>query len=83
MRELGGQSLLIALFVFFLGLTLSLVGVPEHIVTMLAPLGTGQQGDVFGGGGQRVRASGLSARINQLKNLLIGQAYARYRALLT
>ena len=49
---------------------------------MLGPFGTGQRGNVFGGGGQRVRASGLSARINQLKNLLIGQAYARNRALL-
>lgn len=81
MRKLGGQRLLIAFLILFLGLTLSLVRVPEHIVAVLGPFGTGQRGNVFGGGGQRVRASGLSARINQLKNLLIGQAYARNRAL--
>ena len=77
MRKLGGQGLLVALFVFFLGLLLGFVRVPEHIVAVLGPFGTGQRGNVFGGGGQRVRASGLSARINQLKNLLIGQADAR------
>ena len=80
MRKLGGQGLLVALFVFFLGLLLGFVRVPEHIVAVLGPFGTGQWGNVFGGGGQRVRASGLSARINQIKNLLVGQADARNRA---
>ena len=81
MRKLGGQGLLVALFVFFLGLLLGFVRVPEHIVAVLGPFGTGQQGDVFGGGGQGV--TGIGTRINQIKNLLVGQADARNRALLT
>ncbi len=65
MRELGGQSLLIALFVFFLGLTLSLVRVPEHILTVLVPFGNGQRSDVFGGGGQGVCVGGFGTGIEQ------------------
>ena len=45
------------------------------------PFGTGQRGNVFGGGGQGV--TGIGTRINQIKNLLVGQADARNRALLT
>ncbi len=81
MRKLGGQGLLVALFVFFLGLLLGFVRVPEHIVAVLGPFGTGQRGNVFGGGGQGV--TGIGTRINQIKNLLVGQADARNRALLT
>lgn len=64
MRELGGQSLLIALFVFFLGLTLSLVRVPEHILTVLVPFGNGQRSDVFGGGGQGVCVGGFGTALS-------------------
>ena len=81
MRKLGGQGLLVALFVFFLGFLLGFVRVPEHIVAVLGPFGTGQWGNVFGGGGQGV--TGIGTRINQIKNLLVGQADARNRALLT
>ena len=69
MRKLGGQGLLVALFVFFLGLLLGFVRVPEHIVAVLGPFGTGQRGNVFGGGGQGV--TGIGTRINQIKNLLV------------
>ena len=81
MRKLGGQGLLVALFVFFLGLLLGFVRVPEHIVAVLGPFGTGQRGNVFGGGGQGV--TGIGTRINQIKNRLVGQSDARNRALLT
>ena len=82
MCELGGQGLLVALFILFLGLALGLVRVPEHVFAVLVPFGLSQRGDELGGGGQRVGAGGIGTGFNQIKNLLVSQADARHRALL-